>query len=244
MAGRNERRQAGSGESEPAEPFDPAPGSPWRPQSKAASRPRRLEELELSAASSAAAASARSPSEAGSDMTLLSWADLGEVPAGEQGEEEEPVPPSSAEEEEPVERVKTLPTPYQPTHSEYCDHCVTHFPFQSWCSHCVEGRGKEFGHTTKPKEPGAAPTVSFDYAFLSDGDEIITQEAFEAAGEGAAKLLIVRDDKSKALFAHVIPAKGIDQKGFSVDQLVDDVKWLGYSKLILKSDNEDAKWPC
>ena len=50
----------------------------------------------------------------------------------------------------------------------------------------------------------------------------------------------MRDSKSKAVFAHVVPAKGIDEKGFSVDALVSDVKWLGYTKVTLKSDNEPA----
>ena len=146
----------------------------------------------------------------------------------------------AGDEEEPAQKVQALPTPWQPTHSQYCDHCVTHFPYQSWCSHCVEVRGREFGHHHVQKEPGAAPKISFDYAYLSDKGEVLTKEEFAAAGEGALKLLIARDDKSKAVFAHSIPSKGLDEKGFSVDSLVSDVKWLGYSKLILKSDNEPA----
>ena len=143
-------------------------------------------------------------------------------------------------EEEPAAKVRPLPTPFQPTLSQYLDHCVTHYPYQSWCPHCVEGRGREFGHHTHAKEPGAAPTISFDYAFLSDGDEVKSQEAFESAGESAIKVLVVRDDKSKAIFGHVVPQKGVDEKGFSVSALVEDVRWLGYTKLILKSDNEPS----
>ena len=82
--------------------------------------------------------------------------------------------------------------------------------------------------------------VSFDYAFISDNNEVVTQDGFEAAGEGAAKVLVVRDSRSKAVFAHVVPTKGIDEQGFSVDALVGDVKWLGYSKVTLTSDNEPA----
>ena len=104
----------------------------------------------------------------------------------------------------------------------------------------MEGRGREFGHHCMPKEPSAASTLPFDYAFLSDGDEILAQEAFEAAGEGGIKFLVVRDSNSKAIFGHVVPTKGIDEKGFSVDSLVEDIKWLGYAKLILKSGNEPA----
>ena len=78
------------------------------------------------------------------------------------------------------------------------------------------------------KESNATPTVYVAYAFLSDGDEIETREAFEAAGDGAIELLAVRDNMSK----------GIDENEFSVDLVVEDVKWLGYTKVKLKSDNE------
>ena len=66
-------------------------------------------------------------------------------------------------EEEEAHVVPTLPTPYQPSRSEYLDHCVTHYPYRSWCSHCVEGRGREFGHLLcGPCGPNRCPTVSFD----------------------------------------------------------------------------------
>ena len=48
----------------------------------------------------------------------------------------------------------------------------------------------------------------------------------------------MRDSKSKSLSAHVVPSKGIDEKGFAVDSLVEDLKWLGYSKIAPKSGNE------
>ena len=88
----------------------------------------------------------------------------------------------ATDEEEQAETVKLLPTPFQPTLSQYLDHCITHYPCQSWCPHCVEGRGREFAYCAHVKEPRAAPTISFDNAFLSDGAEITSQEAFESAG--------------------------------------------------------------
>ena len=57
-------------------------------------------------------------------------------------------------------------------------------------------------------------------------------------GEEAIKILVVHDSKRKALFAHCIPMKGIDEKRFSVNCIVDDVAWLGYSRVLLKADNE------
>ena len=50
------------------------------------------------------------------------------------------------EEEEQAAVPTSLPSVYQPTRSEYLDHCVTHYPFRAWCKHCLEGRGREFGH--------------------------------------------------------------------------------------------------
>ena len=76
----------------------------------------------------------------------------------------------AAELEEPAVHPNVLPGPYQPTKSEYLDHCVTHFPFRAWCRHCLESRGREFGHSNQQgsKDPRAAAVVSFDYAFISD----------------------------------------------------------------------------
>ena len=162
-------------------------------------------------------------------------------PAGPKDEQEgEEI--EALDEEEQADVPLCLPTQYQPTRSEFLDHCVTHYPYRAWCSHCREGRGQEFGHDCQSgtKEPRASPVVSFDYAFVSDHGEVTSQEGFEAAGDGAVKILVVRDSRSKAVFAHVVPHKGLDEKGFAVDALVSDVKWLGYVKVTLKSDNEPA----
>ena len=87
----------------------------------------------------------------------------------------------------------------------------------------MEGRGREFGKRCFAKESSATPMVSFDFAFLSDGEDIETHLEFETVGENAAKNLVGRDDRSKAMFGHVVPRKGIDEKCFAVDSLVDDV---------------------
>ena len=63
------------------------------------------------------------------------------------GEDEAPIDGGdelTAEVEQEVERVVALPS-YQPTKSEFAEHCVTHSPFRPWCRHCCEGRGQEFG---------------------------------------------------------------------------------------------------
>ena len=54
------------------------------------------------------------------------------------------------------------------------------------------------------------------------------------------KVLLVKDVKSKAIFAHVVRHKGIEDDEYAVRRLVEDVAWLGYSKVILKCDGERA----
>ena len=146
------------------------------------------------------------------------------------------------DEEEEYKCTPCLPPVYQPTRSEYLDHCITHYPFRVWCRHCLEGRGREFGHMQSKgdKDETRTPVIAFDYCFISDGGDIVTEDEFQAAGDGAAKVLVARDSKSRAVFAHVVPSKGVDAKGFAVASIVDDIRWLGYTRVVLKSDNEPA----
>ena len=54
------------------------------------------------------------------------------------------------------------------------------------------------------------------------------------------KCLIVVDYQSKAVFATVVARKGHDEHEYAVSFIMEAVKWLGYTSLILKSDNEPA----
>ena len=70
---------------------------------------------------------------------------------------------------------------------------------------------------------------------------IFTRGEWEPVGdEDCLKIVVIRDSKSKALFAHGIPSKGIDQDRYVIDKVVDDIGWLGHTRLLLKSDNEPA----
>ena len=109
------------------------------------------------------------------EEALLSLKDESPVEAEVKTDEIEDV-----DEEEEYECIQCLPSQYQPSRSEFLDHCVTHYPFRAWCPHCLEGRGREFGHGNQStKELSACPVVSVDYAFVSNHDDIVTQEGFE-----------------------------------------------------------------
>ena len=53
-------------------------------------------------------------------------------------------------------------------------------------------------------------------------------------------MLVAIDTSSGSIFAHVVQKKGVEDDRYSVDKLVEDIEWLGYSQIIFKSDNEPA----
>ena len=102
--------------------------------------------------------------------------------------------------------------------------------------------------------PGTtSPLVGIDYFFITAGgvkkrDELEYdnnpegQKELEAArvkGE-VVKCLVVRCNVTKVLFGHVVPCKGPDENEFVAGTVVDDIKWLGHTKLVINADGEPA----
>ena len=132
------------------------------------------------------------------------------------------------------------PDPGTPTQAEIDEHNVDHLPYRSWCDCCV--RGKATGEPHRRATPESRiPIIAFDYMFVtkdkvSMADEISDEDKKDAP----VKILVVKDTKSKAVFAHVVKKKGADEEGYAVKRLAEDLAWLGYTKVILKSDGERA----
>ena len=62
--------------------------------------------------------------------------------------------------EEAAEPKRSLPTPDMPSQSDIDRHREDHIPYQSWCDHCVEGRGREASHRAVDKSKRRISTVS------------------------------------------------------------------------------------
>ena len=66
--------------------------------------------------------------------------------------------------------------PGRPTRREMFEHQCTHWPFRSWCRHCVRGRATASPHrrrtadTREFAQDRRVPTISFDHCFLGDGE--------------------------------------------------------------------------
>ena len=40
------------------------------------------------------------------------------------------------------------------------------------------------------------------------------------------KILVVKDSKSRSVFGHVVKKKGVEEDGYSVKRLKEDLEWL------------------
>ena len=134
---------------------------------------------------------------------------------------------------------RVAPDPGLPTQSEIDEHNVDHWPYRSWCEHCVRGRAVGEPHRSGPES--TVPVIAFDYLFIARGRILKKNELSEEDRQNIKlKILVVKDTKSKAIFAHAVRQKGVDDEGYAVARVTEDVQWLGYTKIILKTDGERA----
>ena len=71
-------------------------------------------------------------------------------------------------EEDEAREVRRPHDPGKPTRKEIEEHLPLHWPFRSWCKHCVRGRGVAFPHKRRSEEDkefpqGRVPTISMDH---------------------------------------------------------------------------------
>ena len=151
----------------------------------------------------------------------------------EQGEDQEPEKADEPEfevDEEEAHTVGVQRTPMLPSQSEIDEHNLTHLPFRDWCPFCIRGRGLSSGHfARKTPEESQVPTISIDYCFLGD----------ETTRDTDLPVLVVRDRRTKSVWAHPVPAKGIENP-FGAKQLLKDIESTGYKKVNLKGDQEPS----
>ena len=153
--------------------------------------------------------------------------------------------------EEEAEAPRAARDPGCPTEKQVEDHRLTHLPYRTWCKWCNLGRGRGLQRKQSPKSE--IPVVGIDYFFITAGgvkkrDELEyenneegNKSLEEARSKGEiVKCVVVRCSSSKLVFGHVVPCKGADENGYVSSIIVEDVKWMGHTKLILKADGEPA----
>ena len=129
--------------------------------------------------------------------------------------------------------LKHVPAPLWPSKAEVELHKVSHLPFRSCCSACVPGRGLSLGHRkvdTKTKEAEQIPTVSAEYGFFGQPED---------RARDTLPALSVRDRKSKSIWSHPVPSKGVTDP-CPARALMADLDFMGYRRVILKSGQEPS----
>ena len=95
---------------------------------------------------------------------------------------------------------KTPHNPGKPTRKEIEDHLPLHWPFRSWCRHCVLGRAVSSPHRARTEVDREfarerIPTISMDHCFLGSAEDEESAHAHP--------FLIIYDHDTEA--THAIP---------------------------------------
>ena len=68
---------------------------------------------------------------------------------------------------EEADEQRVMKDPGQPSQKEWEEHRIDHWPFRSWCPHCVKGRATGKQHT-KRQEECEIPVFGFDYLHTTE----------------------------------------------------------------------------
>ena len=161
---------------------------------------------------------------------------------GAEGESESPTSGGALEEE--AREVSSPPIPETPSLEEVRKHRLTHTPYRSWCPHCVRGKGRNDRHvrSTQSGRWDGIPKVVSDYFFIGrrrpKGRLERAQDEEEAERDGQTPILVIKDVKSKAIYAHACPCKGAHDA--VVRKVVQDLDDMGYKRILVRTDGEPA----
>ena len=106
-----------------------------------------------------------------------------------------------------------------PTQREIDEHCVTHLPHRSWCEVCIKARGREDAHASQ-KGKGTKPTIAMDYKEFGEAED----------SEDKIKTIILKDEESGCMAAHVVEQKGSADQ-WAVQRILDDIRMFGHTDI-------------
>ena len=92
------------------------------------------------------------------------------------------------------------------------------------------GKGIASAHRAGESQSSEVPIVGVDYAF--------TGSKQQKSEEKGSPVMVIKDKRTQRILARMVPQKG--RSKYAIKKLSRDIDQLGYKKVILKSDNEEA----
>ena len=137
-----------------------------------------------------------------------------------------PLGPDGVDAGEPLV-VRTKPQPVRPSMAEVVAHEATHFPYRSWCRHCVAASGRRDKHASvSDGTDDEIACVACDYGFFtSKADEDKPEEELE---KKYTPFLAMVDEKTKCTFGDVVHLKSVAD--WSVNVVLEHIVDLGHQR--------------
>ena len=118
---------------------------------------------------------------------------------------------------------------FTPTPDEYNKHCATHLPYKNWCPICVQSKKKNPAHRRLDDEQRQRqiPMISMDYMYLNEKSDMKN-----------CPILVIHDSVSEGVWAIPVQRNGDDS--YAKKRVCEVILRLGYSKIVIMSDQEFA----
>ena len=162
-----------------------------------------------------------------------------EATEGDETEEE------AAEEasEESEGKTKVIRSPGNPSAKERADHEINHWPYRSWCDHCVKGRATGQQHRSMKGEhaESSVARVLMDYGFLHEEETVKESEhGTEVDANISMTMMIMLETKYSSVWAYALDGKGAASLDWLANQVVEDMDTVGLAqeRVITKTDQE------
>ena len=124
---------------------------------------------------------------------------------------------------------KGVPAPSEPNPTEVARHNLTHFPYRSWCPHCLACRRSNAHHRqSRSSSIRRIPLFCADYCFVKDSRD-----------SEMATILAGRLYPSMSVIATVVDSKGLQDER-TIARLTQFIRDSGVPQLVYKSDQEPA----
>ena len=127
-----------------------------------------------------------------------------------------------------VQNAKAMPEPILPSQAVVDAHNLTHWPYRSWCPHCVAARRPNTHHRRNPSSARRmVPLLVADYCFVRDNDD-----------KQLCKVLVCKLEPANLLLSIVVDEKGNAEH--SITRLAQFIKDSGYMHIVYRSDQEPS----